>query len=168
MGLRRSDKQRSVLPVNDPAVALAKARSFCAYQERCRSEVTIRMRSFGLTREQTEGVIEKLEEEGFINDERFASMYAGSKFRVLRWGKVKIKAGLRSKGVADSLIIQALSEIDEEQYVNCLHELAVAKLRTLKGISDQRVVKQIVFAYLASKGFEQNLIFQEINKRTTS
>ena len=167
MAIRRSDKQRSVLPVNDPAIALAKARSFCAYQERCRSEVTIRIRSFGLTREQTEGVIEKLEEEGFLNDERFASMYAGSKFRVLRWGKVKIKAGLRSKGVVDSLIIQALSEIDEEQYLKCLRELKDAKLRTLKGINDDRVIKQKVFAYLASKGFEENLIFQELNKRHT-
>ena len=165
MALRRSDKQRSVLPVNDPAVALAKARSFCAYQERCRSEVTIRMRSLGLTREQSEQVIEKLEEEGFLNDERFASMYAGSKFRVLRWGKVKIKAGLRSKGIADSLITQALASIDEEAYRKCLHELTDAKLRTLTGINDERVVKQKVFAYLASKGFEENLIFQELNKR---
>jgi len=166
MALRRSDKQRSVLPVNDPAVALAKARSFCAYQERCRSEVTIRIRSFGLTREQTDHVIEKLEEEGFLNDERFASMYAGSKFRILRWGKVKIKAGLRSKGVADSLITQALSNIDEAAYIKCLHELTDAKLRTLKGINDDRVVKQKVFAYLASKGFEENLILKEFHKRT--
>jgi len=168
MAIRRSDKQRSVLPVNDPAVALAKARSFCAYQERCRAEVTIRIRSFGLTREQTDGVIEKLEEEGFLKDERFASMYAGSKFRVLRWGKVKIKAGLRSKGIADSLITQALASVDDEAYLECLHELADSKLRTLKGISDERVAKQKIFAYLASKGFEQNLIFQELNKRHTS
>jgi len=168
MAIRRSDKQRSVLPLNDPAIALAKARSFCAYQERCRTEVTIRIRSFGLTREQTEGVIEKLEEEGFLNDDRFASMYAGSKFRILRWGKVKIKAGLRNKGIADNLITQALSNIDEAEYIKCLHELADAKLRTLKGINDERVVKQKVFAYLASKGFEENLIFQEINKRHTS
>jgi len=168
MAIRRSDKKRSVLPVNDPAVALAKARSFCAYQERCCSEVTIRIRSFGLTREQTEQVIEKLEEEGFLNDERFATMYAGSKFRILRWGRVKIKAGLRSKGIADSLITQALANIDEEEYRKCLHELAEAKLRTLKGVNDDRVVKQKVFAYLASKGFEENIIFQELNKRTIS
>jgi regulatory protein len=168
MAIRRSDKQRSVLPVNDPAVALAKARSFCAYQERCRSEVAIRIRSFGLTREQTEGVIGKLEEDGFLNDERFASMYAGSKFRILRWGKIKIKAGLRSKSIADSLISQALAGINEEEYLKCIHELTDAKLRTLKGVNDARVVKQKVYAYLASKGFEENLIFQELNKRTTS
>lgn len=165
MAIRRSDKQRSVLPVNDPAVALAKARSFCAYQERCRTEVTIRMRSFGLSREQAEQVIEKLEEEDFLNDERFATIYAGSKFRILRWGKMKIKAVLRSKGVADNLITQALGSIDEEQYLKCLHELFDAKLRTLKGVNDDRVVKQKVYAYLASKGFEENLIFQELNKR---
>ena len=89
MTIRRSDKQRSVLPVNDPAIALAKARSFCAYQERCRAEVTIKMRSFGLNREQAEQVIQKLEEEGYLNDERFATIYAGSKFRILRLGKDK-------------------------------------------------------------------------------
>lgn len=164
MAIRRSDKQRSVLPLNDPAVALEKARSFCAYQERCRTEVAIRMRSFGLSREQTDQVIEKLEEEGFINDERFAGIYAGSKFRILRWGKMKIRAGLRSKGVAESLITQALESIDQEQYMKCLGELLAAKLRTLTSVEDERVVKQKVFAYLASKGFEENLIFQELNK----
>ena len=93
MGIRRSDKQRSAVPVNDPAIALAKARSFCAYQERCRTEVTTRIRSFGLNREQTEQVIKKLEEEGFLNDERFATIYAGSKFRILRWEKSKSRLG---------------------------------------------------------------------------
>jgi len=166
MTIRRSDKQRSVLPVNDPAVALAKARSFCAYQERCRTEVTIRLRSFGLNREQTELVIEKLEDEGFLNDERFALTYAGSKFRILHWGKMKIRAGLRSKGVAENFITQALASIDEEQYLQCIRDLMAAKLRTLTTIKDVRLVKQKVFSYLSSKGFEENLIFQEINKRT--
>ena len=165
MAIRRSDKQRSVIPLNDPSVALVKARSFCAYQERCRTEVTIRMRSFGLNREQTEQVIEKLEEEGFLNDERFATMYAGSKFRILHWGKMKIRAGLRSKGVAEVLISQALESIDQEQYIKCLTDLLAAKLRTLTSIVDERVIKQKIFAYLASKGFEENLIFQELNKR---
>ena len=165
MAIRRSDKQRSVVPVNDPAVALAKARSFCAYQERCRSEVIIRIRSFGLNREQTDLVIEKLEEEDFLNDERFALMYAGSKFRILHWGKMKIRAGLRSKGVSEILITPALAAIDEEQYLQSLRDLITAKLRTLTSIEDPRIVKQKVFAYLASKGFEENLIFQEINNR---
>ena len=165
MAIRRSDKQRSVVPVNDPAVALAKARSFCAYQERCRSEVIIRIRSFGLNREQTDLVIEKLEEEDFLNDERFALIYAGSKFRILHWGKMKIRAGLRSKGVSEILITPALAAIDEEQYLKSLRDLITAKLHTLTSIEDPRIIKQKVFAYLASKGFEENLIFQEINNR---
>ena len=73
MTFHRSNKTRSVLPVNDPAVALAKVRSFCAYQERCRSEVSIHLRSYGLNHEQTDHMIEKLEEEGYLNDERFAT-----------------------------------------------------------------------------------------------
>jgi len=165
MADRRSDKKRSVLPVNDPAVALAKVRSFCAYQERCRSEVIIRIRSLGLSRKQSEQLIEQLIEEGFINDERFATIYAGSKFRILHWGKVKIKAGLRSKGLADAQISQALAAIEEEPYLQCLHSLAEAKLSTLTTKNDKRVINQKVFSYLASKGFEEHLIFQELNKR---
>jgi regulatory protein len=165
MADRRSEKNGSVLPVNDPAVALAKVRSFCAYQERCRSEVIIRIRSLGLSREQSEQLIEQLIEEGFINDERFATIYAGSKFRILHWGKVKIKAGLRSKGLDDAQISQAMAAIEEETYLKCLHELAEAKFRTLTAVDDKRVINQKVFSYLASKGFEENLIFQELNKR---
>ncbi|MDP4289801.1 MAG: regulatory protein RecX [Bacteroidota bacterium] len=165
MTIRRSDKSGSVLPVNDPAVALAKARSFCAYQERCRAEVVTRIHSFGLAREQCEQILDKLEEEGFLNDERFAEAYAGSKFRILRWGKMKIRAGLRSKGVAEELISRALDLIDEEQYMKCLADQLDVKLRALQAIDDERVIKQKIFSYLASKGFEENLIFQELNKR---
>lgn len=165
MTFRRSGKQRSILPLNDPDVALAKVRSFCAYQERCRTEVIIRIRSFGLNREQTELLIAKLEDEGFLNDERFALTYAGSKFRILHWGKMKIRAGLRSKGVADNYIVQALESIDEELYLQCIRDLMVAKLLTLAAIKDARLLKQKVLLYLTSKGFEENLIFQEINKQ---
>ena len=63
------------------------------------------------------------------------------------------------------LISQALQTIDEDEYTKCLRELVEVKLRTLASVDDERVIKQKIFSYLASKGFEENLIFQELNKR---
>jgi len=165
MAIRRSDKHRSILPENELEFALAKAMSYCAYQERCRLDVAVRLRSIQITREQTERVIEKLEEDGFINEERFATLYAGGKFRQLHWGKIKIRAGLRSKGIADNIISQALESIDEEKYLQILRGLIASKSKTLSAENDERVNEQKIILYLSSKGFEENLIYQELNKK---
>lgn len=69
---------------------LAKVRRWCAMQERCLVEVKIHANSLGFSEEATEKVISQLVEEGFINEERFAQLYAGGKFRNKKWGRERI------------------------------------------------------------------------------
>src|SRR4249919_2672470 len=93
-------------------VALQKAKHYCAYQERCHSEVRDKLYSFGLHRNEVEPLLTQLIEENFLNEERFAIAYAGGKFRIKNWGKEKIKYALKQNKVSEYCIHKALAAIN--------------------------------------------------------
>ena len=82
-----------------PHQALAKAYKFCAYQERSQQEVRLKLKSFLITDDEVENIIVNLIENNFINEERFAIAFAGGKFRINKWGKLKIKAALKTASI---------------------------------------------------------------------
>jgi regulatory protein len=68
-------------------------------------------------------MIATLIEENYLNEERFAIAFAGGKWRIKRWGRVKIKYELRQKGVSEYNIKKAMQQIDEVEYLRILHKL---------------------------------------------
>jgi regulatory protein len=93
--------------------ALQKARHYCAYQERCHSEVKNKLYAMGLRKADVESALSDLIEQNYLNEERFAIQFAGGKFRMKHWGKSKIQYELRQKQVSEYCIRKALNEIDE-------------------------------------------------------
>jgi regulatory protein len=140
--------------------AFVKLASFCAYQERCHQEVREKLRSFQLTNDEIEEVISLLIDEKFLNEQRFAIAFAGGKFRVKQWGKIKIRHELQQRNISANCIKKALESIDSEDYYQTLYEIAQKKADQLtKSIAD----RQKLYNFLASKGYESNLI-QEVIK----
>lgn len=112
----------------------------------------------GLNSEERGELISHLIKEGFLNEERFARAYARGKFRQLHWGRIKIVQGLKQKGLNQTLIQMALSEIPDDDYLETLQTLAEKKARSLKGAALQR--KASLQRYLQGRGFEANLVQQ--------
>lgn len=142
-----------------PEQAFQKARHYCAYQERCHMEVKEKLYSFGLYKAEVEELISKLIEENYLNEERFAIQFAGGKFRMRQWGRVKIKYALKQKQVSDYCIRKGLKEIDEEDYLSTLAKLALKKWETVKeegGSKYEWMAKTT--DYLLQKGYESDLI----------
>ena len=143
--------------------ALPKIKQYCAYQERCHSEVREKLYSLGLYKNDVEQVMAQLIEENFLNEERFAIQYAGGKFRMNRWGRVKIKYALRQKGVSDYSIKKALKEIGESEYMATLQKLAEQKSGTLRSEKNAPVKKRKLQDYLIGKGYEWELVRELVN-----
>ncbi len=141
----------------DPARALAKARALCAKQERCRSDLFVRLLSWGLDEENTEKIIARLVKDGFLNESRFAEHYAVSKFRQKGWGRVKIRHALKEKRIGDADITAGIKAIDEQEYRSALRAL-VKKAWTRKKGLEREVREQRVVHYLTGRGFEADLI----------
>ena len=133
--------------------AQEKIRSYCAYQERCQSEVRQKLREWKIETKEAEQLIEELLSEGYINDERFAKAFARGKFKIKAWGIAKITNELKRKSINDDCIAQALKEIDTEAYQETLDKL-VSQWLTKHKTETEFVQRQKLFRYLVSKGYE--------------
>ena len=137
--------------------ALQKLKHYCAYQERCHSEVKEKLYSLGVWKKDHDEIMATLIEENYLNEERFAIAFAGGKFRIKHWGRVKIKYELKQKQVTEYCIRKALNQIDEEEYKKILTKLAEKKYASLK--SEQYLVrKKKTMNHLIGKGFEIALV----------
>jgi regulatory protein len=129
---------------------------FCGYRERCHEEVKEKLRSVGVWGADQDALIAKLIEGDYLNEERFARIYAGGKFRVNKWGRNRIRYELKQKRVSEYCIKKGLKEIDEEEYVAVLTRLTESKYNSLSGHKAIRRDKTI--SYLMGRGFESDLI----------
>lgn len=130
---------------------------FCAYRERCVSEVRLKLRSRGFVGESANEFILRLQEQDYLCEERYARMFAGGHFRQKQWGRKKIEAALRAKGIAQPLIMRALGELSAAEYKSTLLRLAEKTWRQQSGHADP-VRWARVRAALLRKGFESVLI----------
>jgi regulatory protein len=145
--------------------ALQKARYYCTYQERCHSEVKEKLYSLGLYKKDVEELLSNLIEDNYLNEERFAIQFAGGRFRIKQWGKVKIKYELKQKLVSDFCIKKALASINENDYQKTIQKLFSAKLKILKGEKNIFIKKRKLQNHLLQKGFESELINKLINNK---
>ena len=140
-----------------PEQALQKLKHYCGYQERCHNEVKEKLYNLGVWKKDHDSIIATLIEEGYLNEERFAIAFAGGKFRIKQWGRVKIRYELRQKQVSDYSIKKALNQIKESEYLSVLKKLASEKYASLK--DEQYLVrKKKTMDYLLQRGFEPGLV----------
>jgi len=151
----KSGKQEAVLL--DKKQALVKAEHFCAYQERSQKEVRYKLVEWGMRGDELEEIISELILNNFLNEERFAKSYASGKFNIKHWGRVKIKQGLKLKGVPDKILQKAIYSIDDDDYLQTIEKLALKKTEHLNE-NDPFKRKNKLMSYLQAKGFETDLI----------
>ncbi len=146
-----------------PNQALIKAQMSCAYQERCQQEMRDKLYEWGLHSNEVENIIADLISTNFLNEERFAKAFAGGKFRIKKWGKVKIKIELKKRKISDYCIRKGLAEIDDKEYINTLKDVISKKLKeNSKGKIQIRNYKAAQYAQ--SRGFEGDLIWDIIKQ----
>ncbi len=145
----------------DEKQVFIKMMKYCTYRERAESEVMKKLRKYDLSSDSENRIVEKLSEEGFVNDLRFARIYALSKFRNNHWGRFKIRLGLKEKDINTHYIDEALREIDPEEYNATIEKLIRSKNRSIKD-NDDFIRKNKIARYLVSKGFENELVWEGI------
>src|SRR5688572_28523723 len=141
----------------DSLQALQRLRHYCGYQERSHAEVEQKLWDLGVQRAKHAEILSTLIEEDYLNEERFAIAFAGGRFRMKDWGRKKIYYALKEKKVSEYNIKRAIKEIDEDDYLKKLNELAEKKYASLK--SEQYLVrKKKTIDYLLQKGYEIELV----------
>ncbi len=136
---------------------------YCAYQERCKMEIAQKLIKLGILGDDTEEYISHLIDNNFLNEKRFAESYVRGKFNNNSWGRIKIIRELESRKISHVNINNGLSEINNKDYIKKLRVLSNKIINENIGKPKEKL-KEKIFNRLEYKGWEKELIFEEIDR----
>ena len=141
-------------------IALKKMIHYCDYQERCKNEIFTKLDTFELDDDDRDFIINFLNDEGFINDERYCRSFVKGKLNLKKWGVNKIKLSLITKGIDREIIDEVLSEIDKDSY----KEELVNLLKNKKINEDDPYKRKAkLIRYAVGKGYSINDVMEALN-----
>ncbi len=135
---------------------------YCKYQERCHNEVRNKLYELGFSTITVDDQISELIASDILNEERFAKAYTRGKWRMLHWGRNKIKQQLKLKNVSEYCIKKALLEIPDDEYMTMIDDLTKKKWNELRTERSKQTKKAKVYRYMLQKGYEQDLVLGSI------
>ncbi len=156
----------------DPAKREEQARALClrllTARARTRSELEGQLAKRGYPDDVTVTVLDRLTDVGLVDDTDFAEQWVRGRRVNAGKGKRALAAELRTKGVDDEVIDQALAGIDAGAERQRAEELVRNKLRRerLADGDEPKVMRRLV-AMLARRGYSQSLAFDVVNTELT-
>ncbi|BBZ34200.1 recombination regulator RecX [Mycolicibacterium confluentis] len=153
---------------SDPAKRTEQARALClrllTVRARTRAELEGQLTKRGYPEDVSAAVLDRLTDVGLIDDADFAEQWVRSRRVNAGKGKRALAAELRTKGVDNEVIEEALADIDAGAERQRAEELVRAKLRRerLADDDDTKVMRRLV-GMLARRGYSQGLAFDVVN-----
>ena len=157
-----ADEPLDAMSVDDGGEAetgrgLALAYRFLNRRERSVSEVRERLERAEIPGDEIESVISELLEYGYLDDTRYARVFAEDKRTLDQWGADRIARTLRERGIDRALIEATLAASgDGEDESELDRALGFLQQRFPAGPADQRD-RERAFGMLARKGYESEV-----------
>lgn len=133
--------------------ALKRVASYCSTAEHCRAEVSEKLQRWGIAYKTINQILEKLESEKYIDEERYCKAFINDKFRFSKWGKVKIAQELYMKKIPSDMAWRFLNGVDEDEYLAILKSLLSSKKKSIHAKDDYELNGKLV-RFAMSRGFE--------------
>jgi len=145
------------------SVAISRIKNYCAIQDRCQWDVRQKLTEWGLLENTKDIIMIELINDGFIDEERFAKSFCRGKFRIKKWGRIKISFELKKKNISSVCIKKGMEEIDQQVYLMALENQAEKKNGLIK--EKNHFKRQTKLGnYLIKRGFEANLVWQKLKE----
>ena len=135
--------------------ALNRVASYCSAAEHCRAEVNEKLQRWRIAYETIARILERLETEKYIDDERYCRAFVNDKFRFAKWGKMKITQALYMKKIPREVTYRYLNNIDREEYLAILGDLIAAKRKSIHA-KDEFELNGKLIRFAMSRGFEMD------------
>ena len=149
--------------IYDIKTAIEKLKNYCALQDKCKWDVKQKMKEWGLRNKAQDYIIEELINEKYIDEERYSKSFCRGKFKIKKWGKMKIINELRKKCVTEICINKGIEEISDTEY---LKELDMQYHKKKDSIKEKNYFlrKRKITTYLINKGYESNLVWDQLKE----
>ena len=133
--------------------ALNRVAAYCSTAEHCRAEISEKLQRWGIAYEAIDRILNRLEQEKYIDEERFCRAFIRDKYRFAKWGKMKIGQALQLKKISSVTYRSLLNEIDEEEYLTILRDLLNSKRKSVRAENDYELNGKLM-RFALSRGFE--------------
>ena len=137
--------------------ALLKLSALCSQSEHSSGEMRDKMRRWAMPPDIIERVIDRLIDERFVDDERFARFFVRDKIRFDRWGRRKIEQALYRKGISSAIRSSVLDAVPDDDYIAVLTELLAAKRRSVKAQSEYELNGKLI-RFALGRGYGMDII----------
>jgi regulatory protein len=114
------------------------------------------------TEEIVDGVLGKLREYGYLDDDRYAFGYASFQVRQKPVGKQRLQRALKLKKVDKETADEALRLVFEETPEDTLIDRAIDKRVRLRGRPETRAETKSLFDHLLRQGFSYELVIRKV------
>ena len=136
---------------------------YCAASEKSTYDVISKLKSWNISFEETENILQQLYHEKFLDDRRYARTYVSEKWNSDHWGKIKIELALRHKNISEDISEDALKEIADREYLEGLNALLSKKYKEVKTVNNHDDARRVMM-FALSRGFEEDLVSEWIGK----
>jgi regulatory protein len=131
---------------------------------RTRAQLAAQLTKRGFPEEVSGRVLDRLAEVGLVDDQDFAEQWVRSRHLNAGKGKRALAAELRTKGVDDEVIAEALADVDADAERGRAEQLVADKLRRERlsdDADDVKVARRLV-GMLARRGYSQAMAFEVV------
>jgi len=119
--------------------------------------------SWGCTPVEARELVDFLVSQKFVDERRYTEAFVRDKLRFNKWGRVKIAYMLRSQNIDKEIITDVLAEIDETEYQQILSNELQKKFKSIRQGNFFEISGKL-FRFAASRGFEPEIVNEEISK----
>ena len=111
-----------------------------------------KMTRWGIEEDAQQRVVEYLVANRYVDDRRYARSFVNDKLKYNKWGPRKIEQSLWMKHIDESILREALDDVDNEEYISVLRPLLTSKRKTTKAETDYEM-NQKLLRFAIGRGF---------------
>jgi len=134
---------------------------------RTRAQLARTLRERNVPDDVASRVLDRFEEVGLVDDRTFAALWVESRMRTRGLSARALRLELRTKGVTDDLIDEALSALDPGDEMAAARAVARRKARSVSGLAHATQVRRVAGA-LARKGYGAGITAQIVRETLTA
>lgn len=111
-----------------------------------------KMTRWGIDEDAQQRVVEYLVANRYVDDRRYVRSFVNDKLKYNKWGPRKIEQSLWMKHIDESILREALDDVDNEEYISVLRPLLTSKRKTTKAETDYEM-NQKLLRFAIGRGF---------------
>ncbi|UVI32570.1 regulatory protein RecX [Paenibacillus spongiae] len=160
-----TDELKQIIEEDTQHRAYALGLVYLGARQRTHKEIARYLSRKGIDEESSEKAIQRLIQEGFVNDAAFAKQFASERVRNHMKGRLLLQQELRQRGIPKETVQEALKRIDKTEEAEAAIRAACKKWPYIKGEPIDR--KRKLATFLLRRGFPGSIVKEAIQAAIT-